>query len=102
LAVHLPLYHQNSDQPRYDVTLEDVKDAVIEILDEDPCLEFDEKVGDAELGLCWTFQERAEWVYWQNDAYDAQTRIDMTICPQSIEQVTSECILERINDTNII
>jgi hypothetical protein len=97
LCVHLPLYHQNSDTPRYDVTLEDVKDAVIEILDEDPCLEFEEKVGDAELGLCWTFQERAEWVYWQRDAYDAQTRIDMPICPQSIEQVMWNLIFGESN-----
>ncbi|KAI8874802.1 hypothetical protein K501DRAFT_144269, partial [Backusella circina FSU 941] len=86
LAVHLPLYYHNSEQPRYDVTLEDVKDAVIEILDEDPCLEFEEKMGDGELGLCWTFHERAEWVYWKNDVHDPQMRIDMTICPQSIEQ----------------
>ena len=36
--------------------------------------------------LCWTHDDRTEWVYWKNSiAEDFQ--IDKFICPQSIEKV---------------
>lgn len=87
LSVNLPLADiKHSD----DITLEDVKEAVLTVLEEDDNETVHEnmkKLSSAqELGLCWATKDRAEWVYWTTSSSDAQRRIDWVICPQSIEQ----------------
>lgn len=89
LSVNLPLMKvKHSD----DILIEDVKEAVIAVLEE---AEMDveaihEKMAKLksteELGLCWTTKDRAEWVYWKTSSSDPTKRIDWAIGPQSIER----------------
>ncbi|KAG1413431.1 hypothetical protein G6F58_007497 [Rhizopus delemar] len=83
LILNLPL---EKTEGCYDVTLADVKEAVIAVVEEGgyegklSCLD------DDELGLCWATKERAEWVHWTYSSDNPNQRIDWAICPQSIEQ----------------
>ncbi|KAI7885476.1 uncharacterized protein EV154DRAFT_24887 [Mucor mucedo] len=88
LSVNLPLTnvkHYN------EITLEDVKDAVVTVLEEDDgdmesLKKMEKWTSTDELGLCWATEDRAEWVYWTTCSSDEHERIDWVICPQSIEQ----------------
>lgn len=88
LSVNLPLLNvKHSD----DITIEDVKEAVIAVLEEEEndVERVNEKLAKLkssdELGLCWTAKDRAEWVYWKTSSSDPKKRIDWVIGPQSIE-----------------
>ncbi|CEP16159.1 hypothetical protein [Parasitella parasitica] len=89
LSVNLPLTKKNSN-----VTMEDVKEAVITVLENEGDLvqrlvqtdQINRNVSVDDLGLCWTTKDRAEWIYWTHASSDSQNRIDYAICPQNIEQ----------------
>ncbi|KAL9559036.1 hypothetical protein MBANPS3_000599 [Mucor bainieri] len=90
LSVNLPLTKKN----RSAVTMEDVKEATMAILEDEGDLvqrlvrmdAIDRDLSVDDLGLCWTTQDRAEWIYWTHAASDPKKRIDYAICPQNIEQ----------------
>ncbi|CAO0802774.1 unnamed protein product [Mucor circinelloides] len=89
LSVNLPLTKKNQA-----VTMEDVKEAVITILEDEGDLvrrlvhtgKIDRNLSVDDLGLCWTTEDRAEWIYWTHASSDPKKRIDYAICPQNIEQ----------------
>ncbi|KAK4516728.1 structural constituent of ribosome [Mucor velutinosus] len=89
LSVNLPLAKKNRA-----VTMEDVKEAVISILEDEGDMvqrlvhtdKIDRNLSVDDLGLCWTTKDRAEWIYWTHAASDPKKRIDYAICPQNIEQ----------------
>ncbi|ORX60258.1 hypothetical protein DM01DRAFT_1156404 [Hesseltinella vesiculosa] len=70
----------NNDEqdPRYYITAEQVKDAVLDLLEEDNLLY------RKDMELCWVHGDRAEWVYWQYDL-NLQHRSDLIMGPQTIE-----------------
>ncbi|KAI7907449.1 Pleckstrin homology domain-containing protein [Cokeromyces recurvatus] len=100
LSVNLPL--ANVSHPNR-ITMEDVKDTVISVLEEEREEEGNELLNRLvtrsdikhivedqapsiyDLGLCWTHEDRAEWIYWTHSSSDPEKRIDTLICPQSIE-----------------
>jgi hypothetical protein len=89
LSVSLPLTKKNSA-----VTMEDVKEAVITILEDEGDLierlvhtdRINRNLSVDDLGLCWTTKDRAEWIYWTHSSSDPKKRTDYAICPQNIEQ----------------
>ncbi|CAO3627157.1 unnamed protein product [Mucor fragilis] len=89
LSVNLPVNKKNRA-----VTMEDIKEAVITVLEDEGDLvqrlvrtdQIDRNLSVNDLGLCWTTIDRAEWVYWTHAASDPKKRIDHAICPQNIEQ----------------
>lgn len=88
LSVNLPLTHIKHSN---DITMEDVREAVITVLEEedgdiDSMKDKMEKLTFDELGLCWATEDRAEWIYWTTSSSDELHRIDWVICPQSIEK----------------
>ncbi|KAI9362212.1 Pleckstrin homology domain-containing protein [Pilaira anomala] len=84
LSVTLPLQHIKHS---YEVTMEDVKEAVLTVLEEDALNEKMEKLATRDnLGLCWSTKDRAEWIYWKYSSSDPTRRIDWALGPQSIEQ----------------
>ncbi|GAA5806482.1 hypothetical protein HPULCUR_012016 [Helicostylum pulchrum] len=84
ISVNLPLSHIKHS---YDVTMEDVKEAVLTVLEEDALNEKMEKLAEIDnLGLCWATKDRAEWIYWVHSSSDPTQRIDWALCPQSIEE----------------
>lgn len=88
LVVNLPLAHlQDSSR----ITLGEVKEAVIDIVQE----EQEELVQQSAVvnkqalslhnfGFCWTTSDRAEWIHWTRSA--SEQLMDSVICPQSIEK----------------
>ncbi|KAL0139049.1 Pleckstrin homology domain-containing protein [Mucor lusitanicus] len=89
LSVNLPLTKRNRA-----VTMQDVKEAVIAVLEDEGDLvqrlvrtdKIDRDLSVDDLGLCWTTKDRAEWIYWTHAASNRKERIDYAICPQNIEQ----------------
>ncbi|KAI9269822.1 hypothetical protein BY458DRAFT_422755, partial [Sporodiniella umbellata] len=75
LTLNLPL---EETEGCYDITLHDVKNAVLSVIEADGHEILDE---DA-LCLCWSTKERVEWK--QSTMEDGST--DSAICPQSIER----------------
>lgn len=89
LSVNLPMtIAKHSD----DITMEDVREAVITVLEEEngDMESMKDKMEKLtltdELGLCWATEDRAEWIYWTTSSSNENQRIDWVICPQSIEQ----------------
>ncbi|KAI8066808.1 hypothetical protein BC940DRAFT_58237 [Gongronella butleri] len=65
---------------RYYVTAEQVKTAVVDLLEED------DLIRGKDMALCWIRGDRAEWIHWQYDMkHDA--RADLIMGPQIIEHV---------------
>ncbi|KAG2229736.1 hypothetical protein INT48_002070 [Thamnidium elegans] len=84
ISVNLPLSHIKHS---YDVTMEDVKEAALTVLEEDALNEKMEKLAETDnLGLCWATKDRAEWIYWVHSSSDPTKRIDWALCPQNIEE----------------
>ncbi|KAG2226771.1 hypothetical protein INT45_005736 [Circinella minor] len=110
LQVRLPLVkildttsNNNKNDLRYDITLDSVKHAVLGILDkkENVTLSGDnsithtnssnmdimiKKFKEEDLAMCWTRNNRTEWVYWKNSLLDKSRAINTVISPQHIEQ----------------
>ncbi|CAO3675970.1 unnamed protein product [Rhizopus microsporus] len=83
LTLNLPL---EETQGCYDITLADIKEAVMTVVEESG---YDGKLfclDDDEIGVCWATEERVEWVYWTASPANPDKRIDLAVCPQSIEQ----------------
>ncbi|CAO3697775.1 unnamed protein product [Rhizopus stolonifer] len=83
LTLNLPL---EETEGCYDITLSDVKNAVMTVIEADGRENKLSCVDDEELCLCWATKERAEWVHWSHSFVHPEQRIDWAICPQSIEQ----------------
>lgn len=84
ISINLPLLNIKHT---YDVTMEDIKEAVLTVLEEDALNERMEKIAETDnLGLCWATKDRAEWIYWIFSSSDINQRIDWALCPQNIEQ----------------
>ena len=85
LSVNLPL---TNVKHCHDINMEDVKEAVMTVLREEEGE--DEKMEKLtsmkNLAFCWSTPDRAEWIYWVTSSSNPQKRIDLAICPQSIEQ----------------
>ncbi|KAI9477739.1 MAG: hypothetical protein EXX96DRAFT_224545 [Benjaminiella poitrasii] len=97
LSVNLPLSNVKNSKK---LTMEDVKETVISVLEEDRdellkrlitnndmvrMIEEDKSPSIHDLALCWTHEDRAEWIYWTHSSSDPERRIDTVICPQNIE-----------------
>ncbi|KAI8092795.1 uncharacterized protein BX664DRAFT_94747 [Halteromyces radiatus] len=92
LRVHLPLRRHQSEQQerddsRYQINMDQVMDALIDLLAKDPVwvTYWGQQARRSHLSLCWTQRDRAEWIFWKN-AIDRSRRTDTVICPQIIEK----------------
>ncbi|KAI9316523.1 hypothetical protein BX666DRAFT_251608 [Dichotomocladium elegans] len=89
MQVRLPLWSSQNSDIRYDITLQSVQEAVLDVLEKDErwSKELASKLGERkDLAMCWTRGNRTEWVYWRNSAQHAHKRIDLVVSPQHIEQ----------------
>ncbi|KAI7854563.1 hypothetical protein BDC45DRAFT_129511 [Circinella umbellata] len=119
IQVRLPLVKildtnsHNKHDLRYDITLDSVKHAVLGILDkkEGAIVSGDKSTNtssnidtmiknfkEEDLAMCWTRNNRTEWVYWKNSLLDNSRAINTVISPQHIEQ-THRLELRRIEHT---
>ncbi|ORZ02787.1 Pleckstrin homology domain-domain-containing protein [Syncephalastrum racemosum] len=89
-SVRLPLAVGSSsdDNIRYDITLESIRQAVLNVLEHDETWSklVATQLDRTDLSMCWTRQNRVEWVHWTTALESPRRRIDLVVCPQHIEQ----------------
>lgn len=92
-SVRLPLTVGSSsdDSIRYDITLESIREAVLNVLEHDETWSklVTTQLDRTDLSMCWTRQNRIEWVHWTTSVESPRRRIDLVVSPQHIEQVLS-------------
>ncbi|KAI9496221.1 hypothetical protein BDB00DRAFT_758520, partial [Zychaea mexicana] len=100
LQVRLPLVDKYTNEMRYDITLDSVKSAVLAVLekDEDWAQNVQSRLGKDNIAMCWTRDNRTEWVYWARSLTDERRHINLVMSPQHIEQ-THRLELRRIEHT---
>ncbi|RCI05928.1 hypothetical protein CU098_013579 [Rhizopus stolonifer] len=86
LTVNLPLAHL---QDSSSITLEEAKEAVVDILKEEQEESLEKITAKSsqaldDFGFCWTTGDRAEWIYWTHSA--THQPMNSVICPQNIEK----------------
>lgn len=107
IRIQIPLtndYQQEQNEcqhdSRYHITNDQIKEAVLDLLDDDPIWKKTQNESDhrhynnncdhysenKNVMLCWTHDDRTEWIYWKNSITE-DFQIDKFICPQSIEKV---------------
>ncbi|KAI8994664.1 hypothetical protein BDB01DRAFT_715018 [Pilobolus umbonatus] len=90
ISISIPLVHL---QKYEEVTIESVKEATLTVLEDAQSEDqaFNQKLArilkadNKQWGLCWTINDRVEWVYWTHSTSIPGKRIDLVVCPQSIE-----------------
>lgn len=91
VQVHLPLAAAASSDEgiRYDITLDDVRDATLAVLRKEGGWDTSKQrtLMREDLDICWRRENRIEWVYWRNSYRDG-LRTDLVVGPQLIEQVS--------------